>query len=68
MGLWGCSKAVVGAAEPGQGRADLYFDEGADASEYGGEHEWTGQVVEYLSAGRLDWGGDLSGLVAEAVL
>lgn len=63
-----CSAATVGAAVAGQGRAVVYRDAGDHASEYGGEHEWEGQVVEHLSAGRADWGGRLSGLVAEAVL
>lgn len=63
-----CSTATVGATVAGQGRAVIHRDAGAHPSEYGGEHEREGEVVEYLPTRRVDRRGHLSGLVVEAVL
>lgn len=67
MTLWYSSPPSLRGSYPGSGRTVVYRGSGACAPEYGREHQWPCQVVEYFPVGRGDWGGYLPGLVVEAV-
>lgn len=66
--MFHCSTPALDARQTGQGWAGLHCDEGANAQEHGGEYKWEGQVVEYLSNGRLGGWRDIPGVVVEEVL
>ncbi len=64
----GYSETTYGTPLPSQRRAILHRGSGTYTSEYSGEHQWEGQVVEYFPAWGLDRRRHLSGVVAEEVL
>jgi len=68
VGFWeNFSQTTHGPPQPSQGRTVVHCRARAHAPQYGRVHQWAREVVEYLPAGRLDRGGRLPGVVAEAV-